>query len=55
MVAFSGMAEWGGLRAIHLDLLVIEKRPYRDLELKSFDIVGVVFAKKGEHTSAAWH
>lgn len=28
MVVFSRMAEGGGLRAIHLDLVVIEKRPY---------------------------
>jgi hypothetical protein len=47
------MAEGGGLRAIHLDLVVIEKRPYWDLELQSFDIRGGVFTKKGEYISAA--
>jgi hypothetical protein len=40
------MAEGGGLRAIHLDLVVIEKRPYWDLELQSFDIVEVYSPKK---------
>ena len=46
MVVFSRMAEGGGLRAIHLDLVVIEKRPYWDLELQSFDIVEVYSPKK---------
>jgi hypothetical protein len=40
------MAEGGGLRVIHLDLVVIEKRPYWDLELQSFDIVEVYSLKK---------
>ena len=53
MVVFSRMAEGGGLRAIHLDLVVIEKRPYWDLELQSFDIVEVYLPKKGEYISAA--
>ena len=46
MVVFSRMAEGGGLRVIHLDLVVIEKRPYWDLELQSFDIVEVYSPKK---------
>ena len=46
MVVFSRMAEGGGLRAIHLDLVVIEKRPYWDLELQSLDIVEVSSPKK---------
>ena len=46
MVVFFRMAEGGGLRAIHLDLVVIEKRPYWDLELQSFDIVEVYLPKK---------
>ena len=46
MVVFSRMAEGGELRAIHLDLVVIEKRPYWDLELQSFDIVEVYSPKK---------
>ena len=46
MVVFSRMAEGGGLRAIHLDLVVIEKRPYWDLELQSFDIVEVYSPKR---------
>ena len=46
VVVFSRMVEGGGLRAIRFDLVIIEKQPYWDLELQSFDIVDVYLPKK---------
>ena len=34
------------MRVIYIDLDVVRKKPYMDLDLQSFDIVEVVFSKK---------
>jgi len=36
----------GGIRILDVDLDIVRKKPYMDLELQSFDIVEVLFSKK---------
>jgi protein involved in polysaccharide export with SLBB domain len=43
---FSMMADTREGRTIYVDLRAIEKHPYKDLELQSFDIVEVYSSKK---------
>jgi hypothetical protein len=38
---YSAMIESSGSRAIYVDLKAIKKRPYKDLELQSYDVVTV--------------
>jgi hypothetical protein len=43
---FSGMWDDHDVRVIYVDLKAIERRPYKDLDLQSFDIVEVYSPKK---------
>jgi hypothetical protein len=43
---FSGMWDDHDMRVIYIDLKAIEKHPYKDLELQSFDLVEVYSPKK---------